>query len=80
MAIAVVLRQEASNRHNSSNLFLPMTLCCRRMGVTLVDEVSWHWRTLLDLFLAQTINPHLLGLIKYKPSCEAFPFVSFKTF
>lgn len=46
----------------------------------LVDEVSWHWHSLLDLFLAQTINPHLLGLIKYKPSCEAFSFVSIKTF
>lgn len=76
----MVLRQEASPRHNSSVLFLPMTLCCGRVGVYLVDEVSWHWHTLLDLFSAQTINPHLLGLIKYKLPCEAFSLVIIKTF
>lgn len=32
----------------------------------LVDEVSWHWHTVLDLFSVQTINPHLLGLAKKK--------------
>lgn len=49
-----------------------MTLCCGRVWVALVDEVSWHWDALLDLVLVQTINPHLLGWIKYDPPCEAF--------
>lgn len=56
-----------------------MTLCCGRVGVALVDEVSWLWHTLLDLFSVQTINPHLLGLIKYKPPCEEFSFMSAKS-
>ncbi len=76
----MVLRQEASPRHNSSVLFLPMTLCCGRVGVSLVDEVSWHWHTMLDLFSVQTINPRLLGLKKNKPPCEAFSSVSITTF
>lgn len=55
-----------------------MTLCCGGGGAA-VDEVSWLWQTLLELFLVQTINPHLFGLIKYKPPCEEVSFGSMKS-
>lgn len=71
MAIAMLPRQAANRRPYFSLLFLPMILCGRRglrCGVPLGVGVSWPAR--LNLFSEETINPHLFGLMKYRPPCD----------